>query len=361
MKLQIFFGVIVVYGMVWASPTPAADAPGDVFKYTTNVNYEAGSPLLLLRPTNEVRQADFSLWLPKSIKKVRCLVAISQHGSGADFFANQQLRQLAAEMNMGLVGFIGDGVQRGMRPRVLEDALSKLAAQAGHQEITAAPMFTFGMSNGTGFSCGYACMCPERVVGWIAYHPGNDALFSRECDAGAVRDAVSRDSENAWLSKSPPPLYAIPGLVVVGELDALAGLSKGTREKPDGNTQFAFDKARREHNALMQFIVEPGAGHEHIEGKSWTIVLAFIKSVFEMRVPAEYDATQGLARLKQASTNRAWLGKNRDAKIGGGQDLAIIPESEFNGDRGTTSWLPNEAYAKQWKEFCRIGTARIDH
>jgi hypothetical protein len=204
-------------------------------------------------------------------------------------------------------------------------------------------------------------MCPERVIGWIAYHPGSDVLFSRECDSSAVRKAVSRDPRNAWLSKKPPPLYAIPGLVVVGEVDALAALSKGTRENPDGNTQLAMEKARREHNALMQLIVEPGAGHGHIEGKSWTIVLAFIKSVFEMRVPAEYDAMQGRAKLKQANPADGWLGKNWDVKIGGGQDLAIMAKNDFNGDRGTTSWLQNEAYAKQWQEFCRNGTLRIEH
>jgi hypothetical protein len=359
MKLQqALVLVVVVCGGMWARTATAAEVPGNSFEYTTNVNYEAGSPLLLLRPTDKDQPAEFTLWLPRSIKKVRCLIVISRHGSGASFFAGEQLRKLAAQLNMGLVGFIGDGVQRGVRPGVLEDALRKLAEKSSHSEIAGAPMFTFGMSNGTGFSCGYACMCPERVLGWIAYHPGTDALFSRRCDAGELQTAVSRDPENAWLAKDPPPLYAIPGLVVIGENDELAGISKGTPEKPDGNCQLSVEKARRDHDARTQLIVEPGAGHGHIEGKSWTIVLAFIKSVFQMRVPAKYDASQGIEKLNPPNTDGAWLGKNWDAKVKGGQDLAIVAESKFTGDRGTTSWLPNGAYAKQWKEFCRTGVCK---
>jgi hypothetical protein len=109
-------------------------------------------------------------------------------------------------LDLGLVGFIGDGIQRGIVRGALEDALSNLAEQAAHTEIKNAPMFTFGMSNRAGFSCGYPCISPQRVIGWIAYHPGDDTLFLRESDPSAVEKAVARDSKNAWMSMQPPPL-----------------------------------------------------------------------------------------------------------------------------------------------------------
>ena len=356
MNSRFLFPLLLASCSAWSLTATAAEVAGHKFAHKTTVNYEAGDPLLLPRPTSAAMQADFSLWLPKTVKKVRGLVVISRHGSGENFFAHQPLRQLAAELHLGLVGFIGDGIQRGMVPGTLENALSKLAEESAHPEIKNAPIFTFGMSNGAGFSCGYPCISPERVIGWIAYHPGSDLLFSRECDPSAVERAVARDPKSAWMSKQPPPLYSIPGLVVVGELDELAGLSKGTPSKPDGNTKLALERARREHDALMQLIVEPGAGHGHIEDKSWTIVLAFIKSVLPMRLATNYDATQGPAKLKRVSPIDGWLGKNWDIDRGGRQELVITAAKLFKGDRGVTSWLPNKAYAKQWQRFSRDGT-----
>src|SRR6476660_7413968 len=144
MNLRYLLPLLLASWSAWPITAPAVEVPVQTFEYKTTVNYEAGDPLLLPRPTSKPMQADFSLWLPKSVKKVRGLVAISRHGSGENFFAHQPLRKLAAELHLGLVGFIGDGIQRGMMPGMLEDALSKLAEQAAHSEIKVAPMFTFG-------------------------------------------------------------------------------------------------------------------------------------------------------------------------------------------------------------------------
>src|SRR4051812_33529530 len=173
MNLRFLLPLLLTVSSAWSVRASAAEVPGQTFEYKTTVDYEAGDPLLLPRSTTVPMQADFSLWLPKSIKKIRGLVVISRHGSGENFFAHQPLRKLAAELNLGVVGFIGDGIQRGMKPGMLEGALTKLADEAGHPDVKDAPMFTFGMSNGAGFSCGYPCISPARVIGWIAYHPGN--------------------------------------------------------------------------------------------------------------------------------------------------------------------------------------------
>jgi hypothetical protein len=146
-------------------------------------------------------------------------------------------------------------------------------------------------------------------------------------------------------------LYSIPGLVVVGEIDELAGLRKGSPEKPDGNTELAFENARREHDAVMQFIVEPGVGHGHNGDKSWTIVREFIETIAELRIPKE----QALV-VRTIDRSSGWLGKNWNKNTSGGQQLEIMAVSSFSGDRGKTSWLPTPAYARKWQKFSREGT-----
>jgi pimeloyl-ACP methyl ester carboxylesterase len=339
----------------------AAHSPSSSYEYKTKVHYEAGNQVIAPRSTPDPKQADFALWLPANVERISALIAISRHGSGESFFRNQQIRALATELNLALVGFIGDGVQRGVAPGVLENALVQLAAQSHHEEIKHSPIVTFGMSNGTGFSCGYACMQPERVIAWIAYHPGSDLLFSRQFDPKVVADAIAHDAENQWLDQSPPPLYAIPGLVMLGEVDELAALSKGSPEKPAGNCQLAVERARRQHNALMQLIVEPGLGHGHRGDASWGIVIEFIRTMVELRVPMTTDNNKERPRLNVVNIDDGWLGMNWNAAIGGGQQLAILPCTKFNGDRGVTSWLPTEQYARHWQDFSKNGALRSKH
>lgn len=332
----------------------ASDVHGREFEYKTTAKYEAGYQVMAVRSTPEAKQADFTLWIPDGPKRLRGLVVISRHGSGESLYSDDQLRQLAAKLQLGVVGLIGDSVQRGVAPGVLEDALAKLAELSGHPETIAIPIITFGMSNGTGFSCGYPCMRPDRVIGWIAFHPGSDMLFSRRFDAAHLQEAVRSDPANKWLLTNPPALFSIPGLVVVGEVDELAGLGKGTSDKTNGNTLVAFENVRREHDALMQFIVEPGVGHGHNGSKSWTIVLEFIEAIADLRLPSRQDGDD-VPKAKRINRADSWLGENWVPSVGGGQQLEIGPARSFKGDRGKMSWLPTSTYARKWQEFSREG------
>lgn len=340
-----------------AQPLWASAVQGREFEYKTTGKYEAGYQVMAVRSTTEPKQADFALWVPDGAKQLRGLVVISRHGSGESLYLDEQMRQLAAKLKLGLLGMIGDSVQRGVAPGVLEEALAKLADQSGHEEVKSAPIITFGMSNGTGFSCGYPCMQPERVIGWIAFHPGSDLLFSRQFDADRVREAVAQDPDTKWLLSNPPPLYSIPGLVVVGEVDELAGFKKPDPEKPIGNTLLAFENARREHDALMQFVVEPGVDHGHNGSKSWTIVLEFIEAIAKLRLPSQQAAGE-VPTPKAVNRKISWLGKDWEQSVGGGQQLEIMPSGSFKGDRGKTSWLPTREYARKWQEFSREGTLK---
>jgi hypothetical protein len=74
-----------------------------------------------------------------------------------------------------------------------------------------------------------------------------------------------------------------------------------------GTQNSLWKKPAAKHDALMQLNVEPGAGHGHIECKSWTSVLAFIRNVLAMRVAATYDGAQVPADLKQVRPGDGWF------------------------------------------------------
>lgn len=357
MRALLFWGLAAALFCSASRTVWASEAHGREFEYKTLAKYEAGYQVMAVRSTAEPKQADFALWIPEGAARLRGLVVISRHGSGESLYVDDQLRRLAAKLQLGLVGLIGDSVQRGVAPGVLEEALVKLADQSGHSEVNVVPIITFGMSNGTGFSCGYPCMQPDRVIGWIAFHPGSDLLFSRQFDADHVREAVAQDPESKWLLSNPPPLYSIPGLVVVGEADELAGFKKPDLEKPIGNTLLAFENARREHDALMQFVVDPGVGHGHNGSKSWTIVLEFIEAIAKLRLPS-HQAAGEVSTPRAVNRTNGWLGKNWEQSVGGGQQLEIMPSGSFKGDRGKTSWLPTREYARKWQEFSQEGTLK---
>ena len=47
---------------------------------------------------------------------------------------------------------------------------------------------------------------------------------------------------------------------------------------------------------------------------------------------------------------KAWLGDP--------QTLAIAPEAKFTGNKDKASWLPDEAAARRWQEYCKTGDVK---
>lgn len=268
------------------------------------------------------QHAFFHLWLPKHTPVVKGLFVFSYHGCGGQFSELAEMRYLAASLDCAVVVLGGETIKRGFKPsRLLFDALADLAGQSEHPEIVHAPIFTFGHSNGTGFSAGFASQEPGRVFGWIAFKSANGRQFSL------------------------PPIYRIPGLVLSGE-----------RDRSYFNNQLdTVEQLRQEHQALMHMIVEPSAGHGPNRDKSYRICMAFMKTVFHLRVPADADPRRGPVKLLELSPDQGWLGKNWDKTTGGGQRLPTAPRAEFTGDSARASWLPTADYALLWQEFSEKG------
>jgi hypothetical protein len=143
-------------------------------------------------------------------------------------------------------------------------------------EIVNAPLCLFGHSNATAFVSGFGGKHPERVFAWIAFKSASGKQFSE------------------------PAIYPIPGLVLSGEIDTSYFSDQLATVK----------KLRKENHARMHMIVEPGGGHwpEGPRGtKTLAIVMAFIRTAYHLRVPADADPSKEPPKLIDAAEEKGWL------------------------------------------------------
>jgi hypothetical protein len=275
----------------------------------------------------KLQECSFHLWIPAGIQSVRGVVVATGHGSGEPFYRLPELRATARELKLALFMFIGDPVQRGFWPRsLLFDRLREMGTKAGHPETADAPLFLYGHSNGTGFSAVFAAQEPERVWAFVSMRPGTT------------------------LQVYQPQASQVPGLVIFGEDDPFFA-------RPSNDENLAVvRRMRQEHDALWSFVVEPKTGHGPTP-KTWPLVLSFLRSSFLKRVPAA-DSRREPPQLTRLEPRQGHLGATWDAGKGGYQDLDVAEFSAFTGDKSTASWLIDEPFAADCRQFQREGAIR---
>jgi dienelactone hydrolase len=276
----------------------------------------------------------FHLWLPKDTPVIKGLYVIVFHGAGQHFAESASLRALSAELSCGVVGFDkfhgmpGNGTTPS---RVLLDALKELATVSKHPEVDNAPIFTWGNSNGTMFSAGFASKEPNRVFGWMAFKSAFGGQFSL------------------------PEIYSIPGMVISGENDT--GYF--------ADQLHTVKKLRHEYGALLHIVVEAKGGHG-FDAHTADICLAFMKTAFQVRVPTDADPRRGPVMLNILQETQGWLGQTLDGArvirakehfeweqpVDVRRKLEIAPYAYYPGDKGCASWFPTEDYARKCQAFC---------
>ena len=231
------------------------------------------------------------------------------------------MRAFADKWGIALVEFLGNPMQRGFGPaNLLEGILKKIGSRIGHPELPSIPVFTFGHSNGTGFSASYAAMMPDQVIGWISYHSGND---------------------NQLLH---PGIEEVPGLVMHGNLD-----------KYFNNGQAAAVKQIRSmRHAPVNLTVEGFVEHWPQDSPSThRYMIAFMEACIRIRYPKnEIDPSGKFAKL---TLETGWLGEGYDRSKAGLQALSISSYKEFTGDKTSANWLPDKTFAETWKRYIQTG------
>ncbi|SMP71874.1 Dienelactone hydrolase [Neorhodopirellula lusitana] len=268
-------------------------------------------------------EAVFRIYLPKGVAKVNGLFLISEHGVGGPMMEHPMVREFADRHRLALVGILGNAVQRGVYPAsTLDGVLVDIGDHVNHPEFGSVPVFTFGHSNGTGFSASYAAMRPDRVLGWVSFHSGG-----------------------SWHLVFPG-VEQVPGLVLHGNKDSYF----------DNGQADAVRMLRRERKAPIALLVDGESGHWPRDREAtFSLVLRFCESCLRVRLPGFDSATKGVAwrsdPLQPADIPSGCLGQAYDREAGGMQKLGIATYADYQGDRETANWLADETFAKSWQSY----------
>lgn len=276
----------------------------------------------------EGRPSACHLWLPDGVKRIRAIFLFTTYGSFGGFAAGSHIRELGRDLECGVV--LSEDRLPDKDPATMLATLESLATRSAHPEVAHAPLFVFGHSNSTHDMGRFAALVPTRIAGWVAMKSAFGEQFSL------------------------PELYRIPGMVVSGEAD----------HSYFGNQLATVLKLRREHGALMHMLIEADGPHWPND-PTFQIMMAFLKNVFYLRVPADGDATLAPIKLVEVTEADGWLGQNVAGKrVRNGTDwkweqptdvkrlLEIAPFDDFPGDAKDASWFPSADYARKWQEYC---------
>lgn len=265
-----------------------------------------------LPPGANFDKAQFRLWVPPNVPRVRAVVVLVP-GSNGDWRAQAQdtvWQAFATKNRLALLGcrftdkphdqnFIEDyvNVSRGSG-QALFDILGVLAGRSGHAEIANAPLLMWGMSAGGQFDYELTAWKPERVAAFVANKGGiyYTALASR-----AARE--------------------VPGILFIGGKDLEQRVQTIT----------GLFAVNRRGGALWALAEEPGIGHA--VGKSQAVSMVFFEDVLAARLG---DGTT----LKPMSEKAGLMG---DMKT---KDFMPMPEKMPNYP---TAWLPTERVARAWR------------
>jgi predicted esterase len=271
-------------------------------------------------PTNSIigkrtgRDADFYIFIPETVKKIRAALYISMHGMGD--ITKPILKKFAEDEQLALVAMNGDPIKRGINNvELINEHIQKLAELSGHPELTTAPIMTFGHSNGTGFAASFPRDWHERTIAWVAFHPGYSGYLQF------------------------PNTEKVPAMVMCGTIDKYLLNARQDEIVAD---------LRKEKNAAMNVMMEGGVGHGPADqDATWIFIRDFLKAAMDSRL--NQDGT-----LKPVVIEQGWLGARYDLEKGGRQNLVIAAYLEFKGDKATANWFPNEAFAKAWQAYGKL-------
>ena len=290
-----FIAVVMALGVFVAHPA-------------TSQTYDSLQP-----PGDNFDQAQFRLWVPEGIEKVRAILVLvpGSNGDGRDQVENPLWRSLAEEQGLALVGlYMTDKMHEDMFIEHYVDvargsggaflaALDQLAEMSANPEIADAPLLLWGMSAGGEFNYEFALWRPDRVAGFVV-------------NKGGIYYSALASSE----------ARKVPGLFFVGTED-LAFRNDIIRG--------IFSINRRAH-ALWALIEQDGVGHE-VAGSD-VIAAAFYREVLEERLA-------GGATLTSLNADEGYFCDP--------SSRACVPAAGAKAPGEPVSWLASESLAATWK------------
>jgi poly(3-hydroxybutyrate) depolymerase len=257
-------------------------------------------------------KAQFRLWLPKDVAKVRAVLVLvpGSNGDGRNMAQDTVWQAFAGKNRLAIVAcrftdkphdqnFIEDyvDVSRGSGQALL-DILGKFAGRSNHAEIASAPLLMWGMSAGGQFDYEFTAWHPERVAAFVVNKGG---IYYTALTSRAAR--------------------AVPGILFIG--------GKDLEQRVETIT--GLFAVNRRGGALWALAEEPGVAH--VVGKSRDVSMPFFEDVMAARL----DPSGTLKAMPES------MGLMGDMKT---KDFGPMPEKSPSYP---TSWLPTDRVARAWR------------
>lgn len=290
-----------------------------------------------IAPGNNYKLANFRLVVPKKYDECKAiLLAIPGYqGNGLAIADRKGWLDFAIENKLAIMTVHMQSDRK--RPnyhkmdqdsgRAFFEALSQLTKKAKMPKINDLPLLVTGHSAGGQCAFGMACIAPERIIAF----------------------AGSKGGYYLTQEKSLEQTAKVPGILYIGEKD----LERRIKGINDVYTKF------RKENAIWTLAIDPGAGHG--PGKTPELTKKFFKIMLELRLSkekkgklvdiSEMESWQGDLETKTISAKPKKIKKTKKKK-------KSRKKKKTEKDKKTEKlsvWLPNEEFAKEWKEFIETG------
>ncbi len=274
----------------------------------------------MVAPGNNYDKAEFRLWYPSAVGRLRAIVVLmpGSNGDGRPSVDDPIWQAFATRHKLALLGcrftdkphdqgFIEHyvNVSQGSGQAFLE-ALVALGRRSTHLELATAPLLMWGMSAGGQFNYEFVAWKPERVIAFVVNKGG--IYYSA---------LVSQAARN------------VPGILFVGGKDMAFRT----------NTIVGLFAVNRRAGALWALAEEPGAAH--VVGRSRDMAVVFFEDVLPLRLAEPTSSGNEPGALRPLVEKSGFLGDLKAKTIQKQGDTAV--------PNYPTAWLPTERVARAWE------------
>ncbi len=279
----------------------------------------------------------YTLWLPPEVKTLRGII-VHQHGCGEGACKAGQTaafdlhwQALAKKHGCALMGPSYEQPEKancslwcdprnGSNQTFLR-ALTDLAKQTEHPELTTVPWALWGHSGGATWAGTMLMLHPERIA----------AVWLR---SGAPR-LVSTDGQLPSL-EIPAAALTVPVMSNLGTQEGVT-VKEGRFAKVWEGTE-KFFLTMRDKGALIGVAVDPLTSHEC--GNQRYLAITWLNACLSARLPEKAGE-----KLQPMPLEEAWLAPLLSDRA--------QPLSEFKGEVNRAVWLPNASVAKNWSAYVK--------
>lgn len=319
----------------------AQQPPYDVFPSAEppyyRVRYEAST-----NPGGLVFPVNYTVWIPPGVKTLRGVI-VHQHGcgegsckSGLTGAFDLHWQALARKHDCALLAPSYEQPEKAdcqmwCDPRngssdAFQKCLVALGVKSGHPEMSKVPWALWGHSGGGHWAGGMVLLHPERVAAaWLR--------------SGVPLLAVDPKRNTIKAHSVPAAALKVPVMCNFGTKEGFSVTDGRFAGVWPANEAF-FTEVRGK-GGLIGMAIDPLTAHEC--GNQRYLAIPWLDVCLTARLPAEAGNP-----MKPMPTGDAWLAPMPSQ---GAALKASVAEKNFNGSKGKSLWLPNEAFAKSWFQY----------